>query len=185
MHFQGNNAGKHHIERTKIGCDRRGLGVVRRAAPTRAVAIATGIALLTGCTAEKRPSGPSQPQSAPNGPNDPRIAQFENNAYQLAQGGRYFSWYGCNACHSNDAQGVLNLADQKWAHGGSFNQVYQAIAGHTGLKSKPGASISAEQLWQLTAYVRSLSALEPAKRRRQDLDQAGEPISENWSGPVE
>lgn len=141
--------------------------------------------LLAACSVEKRPAGPSQPQTAPNGSNDPRIAAFESNAYQLGQGGRYFSWYGCAACHSGDAQGVLDLADKKWAHGGAFDQVYRSIAAHPGLATLPGDSIPTEQLWQITAYVRSLSELDPAKRRRQDFDQAGEPQGGNWSGPVE
>jgi cytochrome c oxidase cbb3-type subunit 3 len=147
--------------------------------------IAAGFALLTACSAEKRPSGPSQPQTPPNGPNDPRIAQFEDNSYQLSEGGRYFAWYGCSACHAQDARGARNLADKAWAYGGAFDQIYRSISGHGGLDFKPGQSIPAEQMWQLTAYVRSLSEIDAAKRRRQDLDQAGEPQAGNWLGPVE
>ena len=152
---------------------------------TEVVAITSALMLLTSCSAEKRPAEPSQPQTAPNGPSDPRIADFENSAYQLSQGGRYFSWYGCSSCHSSTAQRVRNMADGRWANGGSFEQVYRSITAHPDLKLKPGESVPAEQLWQLTAYVRSLNTLEPAKRRRQDFDQAGEPQGDNWSGPVE
>jgi cytochrome c oxidase cbb3-type subunit 3 len=160
------------------------LGSGARARLRAIVTVTSAFTLLAACSAEKRPAGPSQPQTAPNGPNDPRIADFESNAYQLGQGGRYFSWYGCAACHSNTARGALDLADNRWAHGGSFEQVYRSVAAHPGLASVPGDIIPPEQLWQLTAYVRSLSELDPAKRRRQDFDAAGEPQADNWSGPI-
>ena len=139
--------------------------------------------LLSACTAERRPTGPEQPQTPPNGSGDPRIAMFESNAYQLAQGGRYFAWYGCGGCHSDGAKGALDLSDGQWRRGGAFNQVYAAVAdGHGG----GGAGrIPIEQNWQIAAYVRSLKDIPPAKRRRQDLDQQAEPQGANWSGPLQ
>ncbi|WP_137787807.1 c-type cytochrome [Sphingomonas sp. 3P27F8] len=149
------------------------------------LAICAVLAAVAACSAEKRPAAPSQPQTPPTGPEDPRISAYENNSYQLSQGGRYFAWYGCSACHAQRGGGGRDLADKKWVYGGEFDQVYRTIAGHGGLTVKPGQSIPPEQLWQLSAYVRSLNQIDPAKRRRQDLDQAGEPQADNWSGPVE
>jgi mono/diheme cytochrome c family protein len=138
---------------------------------------------LAACTAEKRAVGPSQPQSAPDGPSDPRIAPIEANFYQLSTGGRYFAWYGCGECHAQGAAGNLDLGGvgQK---GGSFDRVYRSIAGHSGITPPYGSRIPTEQLWQITAYVRSLATLEPDRRRRQDVDQRGEPQADSWSGPV-
>lgn len=124
------------------------------------------------------------PQTAPNGAEDPRAAKYERNVYQVAQGGRYFTWYGCGGCHGGDAKGRLDLGDRVWTHGGDLDQVYGFIAhGHPGPQPY-GARIPAEQLWQITAYVRNLPRLTPERRRRQDLDQTGEPQASAWAGPV-
>jgi cytochrome c oxidase cbb3-type subunit 3 len=141
--------------------------------------------LLAGCGAEKRPAGPDQPQTPPNGPGDPRIAAFEANKYQVGQGGRYFSWNGCGACHGTDAAGVQALGDNVWRRGGAFDQVYRSITEHPGEMPGYGETIPVQQLWQITAFVRSLKDLPPAKRHRQDVDQAGEPQGSNWSGAVQ
>ena len=149
----------------------------------RTVALAL-LVTIAGCTKETRTVGPDVAQTAPNGPDDPRAAKYEN-VFQVSQGGRYFTWYGCGACHGLDAEGRLDLGDQQWAHGDEVDQVYAFIAsGHSGELATYGERISAEQLWQLTAYVRSLPKLAPERRRRQDLDQTGEPQASTWSGPV-
>ena len=107
---------------------------------------------------------------------------FEGNAYQVAQGGRYFAWYGCGGCHADGAQGALDLGDGQWRRGGAFDRVYAAVAdGHGGAGA---GRIPVEQSWQIAAYVRSLKDLQPAKRRRQDLDQQAEPQGAHWSGPL-
>lgn len=141
---------------------------------------------LASCGQESRTVGPDLPQTAPNGPQDPRAAKYEGNAYQVAQGGRYFTWYGCGACHGADAQGGRDLRDKVWRHGSELNQVYAFIAhGHPGPLARYGARIPTEQLWQITAYVRSLPQLTPEKRRRQDLDEVGEAQGTRWTGPVQ
>jgi cytochrome c oxidase cbb3-type subunit 3 len=141
---------------------------------------------LSSCTAEQRSTGPEQPQTAPNGPLDTRIAFYENNASQLAQGGRYFSWYGCNACHADGVQGRLDLNDRRSRRGGNFDHVYIAIAdGHTAMTPSYRDRIPTAQLWQITAFVRSLPGLTAGKRRRGDVDQVGEPQAAQWTGPVQ
>jgi mono/diheme cytochrome c family protein len=151
----------------------------------RAIGIFLTAASLAACSAERRPAGPDQPQTPPNGPADPRATAFETNKYQLGQGGRYFTWYGCGACHGRGATGALDLADDRWLRGGTFDRVYQAIAdGHPGITPSFGARIPPHQLWQVTAYVRSLKDLPAAQRRRQDLDAAGEAEGSNWAGPI-
>jgi cytochrome c oxidase cbb3-type subunit 3 len=140
---------------------------------------------LSACTAEQRSTGPEPPQTPPNGPLDARVAYYENNASQLSQGGRYFSWYGCNTCHVDGVQGPLDLNDGRFRRGGNFDQVYAAIAdAHTAMKPSYRDLIPTAQLWQITAFVRSLPSLPAAKRKRQDVDQVGEPQFEQWTGPV-
>jgi len=135
---------------------------------------------LSACSREARVIDPDQPVTTPVGASDPRQGQFADNLFQVAQGGRYFAWYGCGACHDAQARGALDLADAKSKAGGSIDRLYGAIAAHGPL----GARIPTEQLWQLAAYVRQLPELDPALRRRQDLDQAAEPQAHQWSGPL-
>jgi cytochrome c oxidase cbb3-type subunit III len=140
---------------------------------------------LASCSEESRAVGPDLPQTAPNGAQDPRAARYERNVYQVGQGGRYFIWYGCGECHGGGATGSRNLGDNIWVHGSDLDQVYAFIArGHRGALGRYGERIPAEQLWQITAYVRTLPQLTPKKRRRHDVDQVGEPQGASWAGPV-
>lgn len=144
--------------------------------------LAVAMLALAGCSKEARSLDPSQPQTAPTGNADPRVERYQDNAYQISQGGRYFTWYGCGACHGSGATGVFNLGDGRWAHGGGFADVYRSIAqGHPGRRY--GELIPIETLWQITAYVRDLPKQPGEKRRRQDLDEAAEPQGRQWSGP--
>lgn len=139
--------------------------------------------LIGGCQREARNLGPALPQTAPRGSIDPRIRFYQDNAYQVAQGGRYFDWYGCASCHGDNASDTRKLNDHRWWHGGTFVQVYAAIAkGHRPLEYD--RRVPAEQLWQLTAYVRDLSQHTPEKRHRLAVDLVGEPQERNWSGPA-
>jgi len=136
---------------------------------------------LAGCSKESRDLEASQPMTTPAGPADPRAAAFAGNAFQVAQGGRYFTWYGCGGCNGDDVTGPLDLGDRRRLHGNSVDQVYASIAGRHGTS---GARIPPEQLWQLSAYVQQLPGLDPALRRRQDNDQKGEPQGAQWKGPL-
>jgi mono/diheme cytochrome c family protein len=137
---------------------------------------------LAGCSNEARDVGPSLPQTAPAGNSDPRIRAYQANHYQISQGGRYFTWYGCSTCHSDNASGAANLIDGRWRHGGGFADVYRAIAVH---RPEPGYrdTLPIEQIWQVTAYIRDLPKHYPEKRQRVSLDQKGEPQGSRWSGP--
>lgn len=156
-------------------------------APTRHAAASAALLalLLAGCAKEARTLASDQPQTPPNGPGDPRAPRYEDNVYQVAQGSRYFTWYGCGGCHASDATGVRALGDGVWRHGNTPNRVYAFIAhGHSGASGDYGARIPVEQLWQITAFTRSLDKQDPARTRRGELDMKGEPQGDRWSGPV-
>jgi cytochrome c oxidase cbb3-type subunit 3 len=141
------------------------------------------VLLFTGCSREERAVGAGLPQTPPGRGDDRRIPFYQENAYQIAQGGRYFAWYGCSSCHGDDAKGHLDLGTGRWIHGSGFDRVYQFIErGHDGHLYE--AQIPTEQLWQITAYVRDLPTIEREKRRRQDLDGTGEPQGSVWTGPI-
>jgi cytochrome c oxidase cbb3-type subunit 3 len=144
------------------------------------LALATATA---GCGSEARTVGPEQPMTPPASGDDPRITFYQGNVSQVAQGGRYFGWYGCGGCHTLEATGVLDLKDGLWRYGGGFDQVYRAISdGHGDMRW--GTRIPVQQLWQITAYVRDLPKQKPERSRRQTMDQQGEPTGSTWNGAL-
>lgn len=146
--------------------------------------LVVSVAALSACGREAREDG-VQPRTGPNDADDPRIAYFDLNAYQIGQGARYAAWYGCNGCHRQGAEGILNLGDASWRYGGSFPDIYQSTADrHPAPGQRFGERIPVQQLWQITAYVRNLESLGAERNRRQSLDQAGEPQGGKWSGAL-
>ena len=77
-------------------------------------------------------------------------------------GERLFQTY-CAQCHGSDARGSKgfpNLADRDWLWGGEPEQIKHSIAeGRNGIMTPFGAILSAEQVKDVAAYVRSLSNL--------------------------
>ncbi|SFR75862.1 hypothetical protein [Sphingomonas jatrophae] len=140
------------------------------------------VAVLGGCSSEARQLGPTAPQTRPISNADPRIPAYQANVYQVAQGGRYFGWYGCGGCHAEGATGVLNLGDTQWKHGDGFADLFTAIADRHG-RLAYDRRVPVEVLWQLTAFVRDLPAHKAEKRMRTARDQKAEPQGATWSGP--
>ncbi len=145
------------------------------------VACALGLA---ACSAEKRDVGPSPPSSPPTGASDPRQATYQTNAYEMAEGGRMFRWFGCDQCHQDGAPGFLDLADTRWRQGGATADLYRAIAeGRPGMPAYANR-ITAQQIWQIAGYVHNLNRVKPNMRRRNALAQQGEPSGSTWSGAL-
>ena len=131
------------------------------------------LALLGGCSREKRQDGDATPPppiaaaspdtilpgGAQSPPLDPRFAAYEGNAYQIAQGQRLFGWMNCSGCHSHGGGGMgPALMDGKWRYGGRIDQIAASIVeGRPGGMPSWRSKLTDEQVWQLSAYVRSLS----------------------------
>lgn len=84
---------------------------------------------------------------------------YEDNAWAVAQGKRLFRWYNCNGCHANGGGGIgPPLMDAQWRYGSDPAQIAQSI-----LQGRPngmpsfGGHIPEDQVWQIVAYVRSMS----------------------------
>ena len=131
---------------------------------------------LAGCEPEKRDIGPSPPVTPPITEQDPRSDLYQKNAWQISQGGRLFSWYGCQGCHTDHAHGVLDLTDDVWKYGGGLAAVWASIA-HGRPDGMPAYAgrIPDEQIWQLAAYVRDQHKHARPMLRRQDADETNEP----------
>lgn len=138
------------------------------------VAVIALVAILCGCDREeRRPRGTPLGETLPEGaspdtifpgqskppPLDPRAAVYEGNAYAIAQGQQLFTWMNCVGCHSHGGGGMgVALTDSKWRYGGRIDQIASTIAEGrpNGMPSWRG-KLTNEQIWQLAAYVRSLS----------------------------
>jgi cytochrome c oxidase cbb3-type subunit 3 len=90
---------------------------------------------------------------------DPRAQKYYDNAEAVTTGKRLFGQYNCSGCHSNGGGGMgPSLMDDEWIYGGRLEQIHQTlIEGRPNGMPAWGGKIPDEQLWQLSAYVRSLS----------------------------
>jgi cytochrome c oxidase cbb3-type subunit 3 len=142
------------------------------------VALACAALALCACDRERREfSGATMPENGPSDATlvklepgastpakpDPRGPQYEGNAYHLSQGQRLFRWYNCNGCHSNGGGGMgPPLMDEDWRYGGTIDQIYSTI-----VQGRPNGmptfrdKIPEQQIWEIAAYVRSLSGNVP------------------------
>jgi cytochrome c oxidase cbb3-type subunit 3 len=84
---------------------------------------------------------------------------YEENAYAVNQGKRLFRWYNCNGCHSMGGGGIgPPLMDSEWKYGSDPANVFATI-----MQGRPegmpsfGGHIPEDQVWQIVAYVRSMS----------------------------
>jgi cytochrome c oxidase cbb3-type subunit 3 len=140
--------------------------------------LAAGLTLLSGCDRESRdsrgkplgetvPALPTSPDTIFPGtsppPLDPRAAGYERNAFAIAQGQQLFTWMNCVGCHAHGGGGMgPALMDDQWRYGGRIDQIAASIAQGrpNGMPSWRG-KLTDQQIWQLAAYVRTLSGQEP------------------------
>lgn len=116
---------------------------------------------LAGCDRETRESrGQPLPETAPATVRDARAAEYENNAYHIAQGQRLFVWMNCVGCHAHGGGGMgPPLMDAEWRYGAQMEQIVDTIleGRPNGMPSFQG-KVTEQQVWQLAAFVRALSA---------------------------
>jgi cytochrome c oxidase cbb3-type subunit 3 len=141
----------------------------------RAVLVLACVAvLLAACQREERDTQPDpalgdggQPVPvttlAPGGErpsaSDAKAAEFEANAFHLSEGKRLFDWFNCSGCHANGGGGMgPALMDDKWNYGGSMESIHASIRDGrpNGMPAFRG-HVPDDQIWELAAFVRSLS----------------------------
>lgn len=136
------------------------------------------ILALAGCDREARdPRGQPLPETSRGGietttlyagtpdpsPPDPRAVEYEKNSYNLSEGGRLYRWMNCVGCHSHGGGGMgPPLMDDQWRYGGRIEQIVATIdqGRPNGMPSFHG-KLTEQQMWQVAAYVRSLSGQAP------------------------
>jgi len=94
----------------------------------------------------------------PGAPN-PRALPYYDNADAVAQGMRLYKQFNCSGCHFNGGGGIgPALMDDAWIYGGRLDQIYATIyQGRPNGMPAWGGKIPDPQIWQIAAYVRSMS----------------------------
>jgi cytochrome c oxidase cbb3-type subunit 3 len=107
--------------------------------------------------------GTLQPGAPLPTPTDPRGRHFEGNAYHVNQGAQLYKWFNCTGCHANGGGAIgPALMDAEWRYGGSIDQIHASIAqGRPNGMPSFGGKIPDDQIWQIAAYVRTLSGNAP------------------------
>jgi cytochrome c oxidase cbb3-type subunit III len=86
---------------------------------------------------------------------------YEGDKKATATGAQLFIAYNCLDCHGAEGSGAMgpSFQDGRWHFGGSPAEVFESIyQGRPDGMPAWGGRISNDQIWMLTAYVRSLSA---------------------------
>lgn len=90
-------------------------------------------------------------------------AEYEHNAWNLSEGKRLYAFMNCNGCHAHGGGDIgPPLMDAKWIYGYEPQQIHATIVEGrpNGMPSYRGR-LADYQVWQLVAYVRSLSGIVP------------------------
>jgi cytochrome c oxidase cbb3-type subunit 3 len=105
------------------------------------------------------PLKPGQGVTMPSG----RLSLFNGNAWAISEGKRLFTHFNCSGCHANGGGGIgPALMDDEWIYGFDGATVFASIVEGrpNGMPSFRG-KITEDQLWQIVAYVESMSGHSP------------------------
>ncbi len=86
---------------------------------------------------------------------------YEGDRNATATGGKLFIAYNCLDCHGAEGSGAMgpSFQDGRWHFGGGPGEVFESIyEGRPDGMPSWGGRITNDQIWMLTAYVRSLAS---------------------------
>jgi cytochrome c oxidase cbb3-type subunit III len=93
----------------------------------------------------------------------PNSNLYSESAYAVSEGQRLYEQYNCVGCHAHGGGGMgPPLMDDYWIYGSEARNIYTTI-----IQGRPNGMpsfrnrIPEYQVWQITAYVRSMSGLLP------------------------
>ncbi len=118
--------------------------------------LANGVA-LTPVHAGGTPSSTSSQTPA-------EYARYEESAYAVSEGKRLYNAYNCVGCHAHGGGAIgPALMDSVWIYGSRPEQIYSDIVqGRPNGMPSFGGKIPEYQVWELVAYVRSMSGQLPS-----------------------
>ena len=102
-------------------------------------------------------------QAGPRTPEVTLVNAYEENAWAVGEGKRLFGQFNCTGCHAHGGGAIgPPLMDAEWIYGAAPENVYATIVEGrpNGMPSFRGR-LNTSQVWQLVAYVRSMSGLLP------------------------
>ena len=111
---------------------------------------------------------------------DPSAGAYQESRWAVSQGATFYVQYNCAGCHAPGGGGGMGppLNDDEWIYGSDPENVFQTVVQGrpNGMPSYRG-KIDNAQLWQLVAYVRTMSGLTPkdVQPARQDHMQESRP----------
>ena len=115
---------------------------------------------------------------------------FQYNAYGLSEGKRLFAAYNCNGCHANGGGGIgPALMDHRWIYGNRPEQIFATIVqGRPNGMPSFGGRVPEQQVWQLVAYVQSMSgevSKDAAPTRNDDMSTVKSESQREYRPPVQ
>jgi cytochrome c oxidase cbb3-type subunit 3 len=148
---------------------------------TSAMAVLGALSLigLPGCEREERrfhpppaatpgsarPASPLQPGPTVKSVSVPSPfsgrGPYEENAYGVSLGKTLYHQFNCSGCHSQGGGGMgPALMDDEWLYGSAPEKIFETIVqGRPNGMPAFGNKIVSDQVWQIVAYVRSMSGL--------------------------
>jgi cytochrome c oxidase cbb3-type subunit III len=131
---------------------------------------------IAGCKREKRVFDPgSSGTQVSNGVSlnavhaggslpSPEIRGLEDSAYAVSEGKRLYNAYNCVGCHAQGGGAIgPALMDSEWIYGSHPDQIYSTIVqGRPNGMPAFGGKLPDYQVWELVAYVRSMSGQLPS-----------------------
>ena len=104
----------------------------------------------------------------------------EERAYDLSEGKRLYTAYNCNGCHSHGGGGIgPALMDSYWIYGSHPENIHDTIVeGRPNGMPSYGGKIPDYQVWEIVAYVRSMSGLVPKPAAPARDDHMGTKVAE-------
>jgi cytochrome c oxidase cbb3-type subunit 3 len=106
-------------------------------------------------------SGTNLVPSSTGSSNAPVRNEYEENAYALSEGQHLYNYFNCVGCHAHGGGGMgPALMDDQWIYGHNPEQIFATIVEGrpNGMPAFRGR-IPDYQVWEIAAYVRSLSGL--------------------------
>lgn len=115
--------------------------------------------------AGSRPTGVrvSSLQPGTSAPADMVKSPYQDSAWAVSEGKRFFEAYNCVGCHAHGGGGMgPPLMDAEWIYGSDPRQIFSTIVeGRPNGMPSFGGKIPEQQVWMLVAYVQSLSGQLP------------------------
>lgn len=126
-----------------------------------------GLCLLSGCRESDR-SQTTDPRAEGEAGgvivSDPAQQGYSTSAYHIGEGQRLYRWMNCAGCHGPNGGGGMgpSFMDGQWRYGSGMSDIVRTID-HGRPNGMPSFHdrLTGQQMWQLAAFVRSLSGLAP------------------------